>query len=243
MKDSVRDSSRMGPRGPIVEKRRLRLAPCDEALFIITTSPLDYSSPPPPVHSTIILPSGDSWVPTATLAKRRATRARSFAKAVRCYRLYGDITVNLRRTENCLSRERAPGNEVAKNRSVIANLTLSSTREPFRRARPRPFGSCMRTANGNPPVRAQPRFAAAAVSRGQRLKRGWRFVASTAAPAALYSTSGAECSVMDTIGVSVKRTNPTRPHALPGARPCAAIFFSRLSPRRPGSHVGTSCTI
>jgi len=29
------------PRGPIVEKRRLHLASCDEALFIITTSPLD----------------------------------------------------------------------------------------------------------------------------------------------------------------------------------------------------------
>lgn len=35
----VRDYSRTGPWGPIVEKRRL--ASYDEALFIITTSPLD----------------------------------------------------------------------------------------------------------------------------------------------------------------------------------------------------------
>jgi hypothetical protein len=56
----VRDYPRREPQGPIVEKRRLRLASCDEALFIITTSPLD--SPQPHRPSTpIILPSGDSW--------------------------------------------------------------------------------------------------------------------------------------------------------------------------------------
>lgn len=60
----------------------------------------------------------------------------SLAKAVRCYRLYGDIMVNLRRTGNCLARERAASNEVMKNRSVTPNLTLSNTREPFHRARP-----------------------------------------------------------------------------------------------------------
>jgi hypothetical protein len=70
----VRDYSGRGPRGPIVEKRRLRLASCDEALSIITTSPLDC-----PTASarplTLILPSGDPWYLFATLATG-ATRAR-----------------------------------------------------------------------------------------------------------------------------------------------------------------------
>jgi hypothetical protein len=98
----------------------------------------------------------------------------SLAKAVRCYRLYGDIMVNLRRTGNCLARERAASNEVMKNRSVTSNLTLSNTREPFHRARPQLSAPCMRAANGNPLPRARGRCAAAAVSNVQRLKRGWR---------------------------------------------------------------------
>ncbi len=91
MTHSVRDYSRMRPRGPIVEKRRLRLAPCDEALFIITTSPLDCPTRPRP--STPHHPAERRLVvPTATLANQRHTCA-SFARAVRCYRLYGDIMV------------------------------------------------------------------------------------------------------------------------------------------------------
>lgn len=91
----VRDYSRREPRGSIVGKRRLRLASCDEALFIITTSPLDCPTAsarplPHPAERRLV-------VPTATLANRRHMWA-SFAKAVRCYRLYGDITLNLRRT-------------------------------------------------------------------------------------------------------------------------------------------------
>jgi hypothetical protein len=58
-----------------------------------------------------------------------------FAKAVCCYRLYGDITLKLRRTRNSLARERGLGNEGAKNQSVIANLTLNGTRESLRDTR------------------------------------------------------------------------------------------------------------
>jgi hypothetical protein len=128
----VRDYSRREPQGSIVEKRRLRLASCDEALFIITTSPLDCPTAsarplPHPAERRLV-------VPTATLANRRHMWA-SFAKAVRCYRLYGDITFKFTPDKNCLARERAVGNEAMKNRSVIPNLTLSGTRELFRRAR------------------------------------------------------------------------------------------------------------
>jgi hypothetical protein len=121
----------------------------------------------------LILPSGDPWYLFATLANRRHACA-SLARVVRCYRLYGDIMVNLRRTGNCLARERAVSNEVVKNRSVTPNLTLSSTREPFHEARQYPSASCMRAANGHPLRRAQPRRAGAAASKVQWLKRGWR---------------------------------------------------------------------
>ncbi|HTQ26229.1 MAG TPA: hypothetical protein VMI09_16195 [Candidatus Binataceae bacterium] len=42
-----------------MEKRRL--ASYDEALFIITTSPLDIPATAPARPLPIILPSGDSW--------------------------------------------------------------------------------------------------------------------------------------------------------------------------------------
>ncbi len=76
MTDGVRNYSRMGPRGPIAEKRRLRLAPCDEALFIITTSPLDCPTRLRP-STPLILPSGDSWSlprpwPTGATRARRS---------------------------------------------------------------------------------------------------------------------------------------------------------------------------
>ena len=68
----------------------------------------------------------------ATLANRCPCGRRSprpaLLQAVRRHQL------NLRRTGNCLARERAVGNEVMQNRSVIPNLTLSGTREPFRAA-------------------------------------------------------------------------------------------------------------
>lgn len=81
---------------------------------------------------------------------------------------------NLRRTGNCLARERAVGNEVSKNRSVISNLTLNSTREPFPRALPHRSATCMRAANGRPLPRAQPRISGPALSKLRRLRRGWR---------------------------------------------------------------------
>jgi hypothetical protein len=121
---------RREPRGPIVEKRRLHLASCDEALFIITTSPLDS-----PTASARPLPSSCRAATRgtyATLANRCPCGRRSprpaLLQAVRRHQL------NLRRTANCLARERAVGNEVMQNRSVIPNLTLSGTREPFRAA-------------------------------------------------------------------------------------------------------------
>jgi hypothetical protein len=81
---------RREPRGPIVEKRRLRLASCDEALFIITTSPLD-SPTARPLSSSCRAATRGTY---ATLANRRPTRA-SFARAVRCYRLYGDVNLKI----------------------------------------------------------------------------------------------------------------------------------------------------
>jgi hypothetical protein len=83
---------RREPRGPIVEKRRLHLASCDEALFIITTSPFDS-----PTASARPLPSSCRAATRgtyATLANPRPTWA-SFARAVRCYRLYGDISLKI----------------------------------------------------------------------------------------------------------------------------------------------------
>lgn len=124
---SVGDYPRREPQGPIVEKRRLRLASCDEALFIITTSPLA-----PPNRTARPLPSSCRAATRgtyATLANRCPCGRRSprpaLLQAVRRHQL------NLRRTGNCLARERAVGNEVMQNRSVIPNLTLSGTREPF----------------------------------------------------------------------------------------------------------------
>ena len=121
---------RREPRGPIVEKRRLHLASCDEALFIITTSPLDFPNRLRP-STPLILPSGDSWYlrdlgqPAPHVGVVRQGRA--LLQAVRRHQ-----PKNLRRTGHCLARKRAVGNEGMKNRSVIANLTLRGTREPFR---------------------------------------------------------------------------------------------------------------
>jgi len=83
----------------------------------------------------LILPSGDSWYlprpwPTG------ATRARSSPRPCVATGCTATSPKNLRRTANCLARERAMGNEVAKNRSMISNLTLRNTREPFGVPRP-----------------------------------------------------------------------------------------------------------
>src|SRR5579863_7645476 len=64
------------------------------------------SSPHHPAERRLVVVS-------AALANRSHMEAR-FATAVCCYRLYGDITLKLRRTENCLARERSLGNEAAK---------------------------------------------------------------------------------------------------------------------------------
>jgi hypothetical protein len=84
----------------------------------------------PPVHShhpaerRLVVPTRP-W-PTGAHVGRSPRPA--LLQAVRRHQL------NLRRTGNCLARERAVGNEVMQNRSVIPNLTLSGTREPFRAA-------------------------------------------------------------------------------------------------------------
>ena len=121
MTRGVRDYSRREPRGSIVEKRQLRLATCDEALFIVTTSPLDLPNPPPPVHP-LTLPSGDSWYPTAPLANRRPTDARAFARAVRYYRLYGDIIVKFAPDKKLFSARTCDGQRG--NAKSICDLEL-----------------------------------------------------------------------------------------------------------------------
>lgn len=78
---------------------------------------------------------------------------------------------------------------------------------------------------------ARPRLAAAAASSGQRLKRGWRFVAPAAFAAALYDAGGGECMVAGMIGALVKRTNRSLPCALTRARLWGAIFFFQIQPR------------
>jgi hypothetical protein len=81
----VRDYSRTGPWGPIVEKRRL--ASYDEALFIITTSPLD--CPTASARPLLSHPAERRLVaPTATLANRRpivgaVRQGRALLQAVR----------------------------------------------------------------------------------------------------------------------------------------------------------------
>jgi hypothetical protein len=123
------DYPRREPQGPIVEKRRLHLASCDEALFIITTSPLDSptaSARPLP----IILPSGDSWYlsrPWPTGAPRgRRSPGPTLLQAVRRHQL------KFAPDKNLFSARARGGQRGMKNRSVMANLTLSGTREPFR---------------------------------------------------------------------------------------------------------------
>jgi hypothetical protein len=121
---------RREPRGPIAEKRRLHLASCDEALFIITTSPLDS-----PTASARPLPSSCRAATRGTYRDLGhpaphagvVRQGRALLQAVRRRQ-----PKNLRRTGHCLARQRAVGNEGMKNRSVIANLTLRGTREPFR---------------------------------------------------------------------------------------------------------------
>jgi hypothetical protein len=136
MAPSLRDYSRIEPRGPIVEKRRLRLASYDEALFIITTSPLDCPTasarplPHHPAERRLVVPYRDLGQLPPYVGVVRQGRA-LLTQAVR-----RPSSSNLRRTGNCLARERAMGNEVMKNRSVIPNLTLSNTREPFHPAQP-----------------------------------------------------------------------------------------------------------
>jgi len=164
----VRDYPERGPRGPIMEKRRLRLASCDEALSVITTSPLGC-----PTLSARLLNHPAERRPVVPFRDPRNRRPEGtpLARAARCYRLYGGIMVNLRRTGNSLARERAVGNDVMKDRSVIPNLTLISMREPFHDAQKHVSGTCMRAANGPPLPRRQARSVGAAAPSVQRLNR------------------------------------------------------------------------
>ncbi len=131
------------------------------------------SQPPPPVH----FPHPCRAATRGTLSRPWPTGAsRALCSSGPCVTTGCTATSssNLRRTGNCLARERAMGNEVVKNRSVIPTLTLSNAREPSHRGRPRLWATYMRAANGYPVPRAQPPFAAAAASKVQRLKRGRR---------------------------------------------------------------------
>jgi len=79
--------SRRESRKTPVEERRLRIASCDDALFIITTSPFDSPQPPPAIHSTCA--AERRLVVPATPCSIALTQAEP-SRAVRCYRLYGD---------------------------------------------------------------------------------------------------------------------------------------------------------
>jgi len=141
-----------GPLGPIVEKRRL--ASYDEVLFIITTSPLDIPPTAPARPLPIILPSGDSWY-FPRLWPTGATQRPNLPKPCAATGCTATITLKLRRTGNCLARERGLGNEDAKDRSVITNLTLNGTREPLRDTRPHRWARYMSQPNDARPVHPQ----------------------------------------------------------------------------------------
>jgi hypothetical protein len=117
----------------------------DEALFIITTSPLTW-----PTRLRPPLPSpyraATRGTPSSTLAHRvaRVREGLRHSQAVR--RHHRKIAPD----RNCLARERTPGNEVMKDRSVVSNLTLRITREPSRLTRNRPSVTHMSGANGHP---------------------------------------------------------------------------------------------
>jgi hypothetical protein len=86
----ARNYSRREPRGPIVEKRRLRLASCDEALFIITTSPLDCPTAsarpsPHPAERRLVVPYRDLGQPAPNVGVVRQGRA--LLQAVRRHQL------------------------------------------------------------------------------------------------------------------------------------------------------------
>ena len=109
----ARDYSRREPQGSIVEKRRLRLASCDEVLFIITTSPLDSptaSARPHPIITAerrLVVPCRDPGQPAPYLGVVR----QGPCVATGCT---ATSSLNLRRTRNHLARERVAGNEGAK---------------------------------------------------------------------------------------------------------------------------------
>jgi hypothetical protein len=125
----VRDYPRREPQGPIVEKRRLRLASCDEALFIITTSPLDS-----PTASARPLPSScraatrgtyrDPGQPAPYLGVVRQGRA--LLQAVRRHQLKFAPD---RKVFSARARGRQRGHEKS---NCYSNLTTSGTRESFR---------------------------------------------------------------------------------------------------------------
>ena len=139
----VRDYSRTGPWGPIVEKRRL--ASYDEALFIITTSPLD--SPQPHRPSTpIILPSGDSWYlrdpgqPVPMWA--------SFAKA--CVATGCTATSAKFAPDKKLFSARARGGQRGHAKSICdPELDIERYAWAVSRGRPSLWATCMRSTNGD----------------------------------------------------------------------------------------------
>ena len=131
----------------------------------------------------------------------------SFARAVRCYRLYGDIIDEFAPDRNYLARERALGNEVAKDRSVISNLTLSSARGLLRRASTSLGSTCMRAANGLSLPRALPAIALSRYRRFSCLSGdGVSRIAAYDAP--LYNRIGPPGIVAGVTGARIKRTNP-----------------------------------
>ncbi len=140
----LRNYFRSQPRDSIVEKRQLRLA--------TSTRPFSLSPParspgqPASALHFLTLPSGDSWYPSSTLAHRAARVREGLRHSQAVRRHHRKIAPD----RNCLARERTPGNEVMKDRSVISNLTLGITREPSRLARNCPFLTHMSGANGHP---------------------------------------------------------------------------------------------
>ena len=119
------DHSQRESRKTPVEERRLRIASCDDALFIITTSPFDSPQPPPPFHSTY---SAERRLVVPAKPCSVALTQSEPSRAVRCYRLYGDKPFKFRRTETCLARGRTMGNEGRKKSLCGSNLTLTRAR-------------------------------------------------------------------------------------------------------------------
>src|SRR5262249_25205752 len=129
---------------------------------------------PPPVH----FPSSAERrlvVSTATLANQRHMCA-SFARALRCHRLYGDITVKSAPDRKLFSARTCGGQRGGEKSIGDRSLTLSHMREPFRPLDRAQRGPYMRTANAGPLLRAQPlspppRYRGASASSGDGVCR------------------------------------------------------------------------